>query len=76
MLTPVEECKKVLGTVVISFDEFLITRRIGVEITLHSRSFGNVHISLYSTFDRRTALCKYTSWRLVRRLLRSLLAKS
>ena len=58
MLTPVEECKKVLGTVLVSFDECLMARLIGAEITLHSRSFGNVHISLYSTFDRRTALCK------------------
>ena len=58
MLTPVEECKKVLGTERVSFDELLITSLIGAEITLHSRSFGNVHISRYSTFDRRTALCK------------------
>ena len=58
MLTPVEECKKVLGIDLISLDEALMTSLIGAEITLHSRSFGNVHISLYSTFARRTALCK------------------
>ena len=55
---PVEACKKVLGMVLVSFDEFFITCRIGAEIALQSRSFGNVHISRYSTFDRRTALCK------------------
>ena len=51
-----DACRKTLGVLMTKLEECLIIRLIGAEIVLHSFSFGNMHISLYSTLGRRTLL--------------------